>query len=80
MDDLTRRQRQVLTFIRRYMKQQQRSPTLREIAEAMEIGTTEGVMAHLRPLERKRYIARQPDTNRGIRLLGNVCPFCGGER
>lgn len=68
---LTRRQRQVLEYIR----SRRLPPTVREIAAAMCIKSPNGVLYHLNALEQKGYIARDRVTARGIRVLSEEQVF-----
>ena len=70
MDDLTARQRQVLACIADHIDRNGYPPTLREIADHLGISGTLGVMKHLRALEKKGYIEKEPGSSRGIRLAG----------
>ena len=66
----TPRQRRVLDTIRRHLAVHGRPPTIREIGEAVEIRSPNGVMSHLRPLERKGLIRRAPGKARAITAPG----------
>lgn len=67
---LTTRQQAVLSFIRNHIEQRGVAPTVREIADAFGIGSTNGVMCHLNALEKKGYIERGQGTARHIRIVG----------
>lgn len=54
METLTKRQGQVLKFMSEYHVKYSVPPTVREIADAMGIGTPNGVMCHLRFMEKER--------------------------
>ena len=68
MDQLTRRQREVYQFIRDKMKGRGYGPTVREIGEAFDISSPNGVMCHLKALEKKGIITREPNMSREIQL------------
>ena len=68
MDQLTRRQREVYQFIRDKMKGRGYGPTVREIGEAFDISSPNGVMCHLKALEKKGIITREPNMSRAIQL------------
>lgn len=72
MDDLTRRQQQVLACIDDHIERNGYPPTLREIADHLGISGTLGVMKHLQALEKKGYIEKEPGSSRGIRLAGRT--------
>lgn len=69
-DDLTRRQREVIHAILEYqLAHEGRSPSLRELRDALGVGSTATVSAHLGNLERKGYISVEPFQARSIRLI-----------
>ena len=68
MQRLTRRQTEILDFIRDYIDEQGYSPTVREIAERFGLRSTNAVVDHLRALERKGAIRREDRAARGIQL------------
>lgn len=72
-DDLTPRQRQVLTFINDYAGRWGYPPSLREIAAYLGINGTLGVSKHLEALERKGYLRRRGHGSRAI-TLANAAP------
>jgi repressor LexA len=61
-------QRNMYTFIVKYMKSQGMPPTNREIGQAMHIASTGHVDYHLGMLEKRGLISRQPKKSRGIKL------------
>jgi repressor LexA len=65
-DDLTPTQKQMLAFIAETIRDHDRSPTIREIGEAFNISSTNGVRYHLKVLEEKGYIRRERGISRGI--------------
>ncbi len=67
MQGLTRRQQQVLDFIRESILERGYPPTLREIGAHMGIRSTNGVNDHLRALERKGYLTREDMKSRALR-------------
>ena len=66
---LTDRQREVLTHIRAALERTGRPPTLRELGARLGIRSTNGVRDHLEALVAKGYLARDPRSARGLRLL-----------
>jgi len=58
----------VLRFIRGYIADKGRPPTLREIADGMGFASTNGTRYHLAVLEREGWIERDPIAARGIRV------------
>ena len=68
MEQLTSRQREVYEFIRDKMRGRGYGPTVREIGEHFEINSPNGVMCHLKALEKKGIITREPNMSRAIQL------------
>jgi repressor LexA len=58
IDKLTTRQEKVFDFIRARIKERGYGPTVREIGEHFKISSPNGVMCHLRALEKKGLITR----------------------
>lgn len=67
MQPLTKRQRQVLDFIKLSIEERGYPPTMREIGQHMRIRSTNGVNDHLKALERKGYILREDLKSRTLR-------------
>jgi repressor LexA len=70
LDNLTRRQKEVYIFIREKIRGRGYGPTVREIGENFEIRSPNGVMCHLKALEKKGLITREPNMSRAIQLTG----------
>ena len=68
-DSLTDRQRGIFDFIRDKIRGRGYGPTVREIGEQFGIASPNGVMCHLKALERKGLISRSPKQSRAIELL-----------
>jgi repressor LexA len=68
MPDLTRKQLEVLTFIRRFMESDGLPPTRGEIAEGLGLKNRQGIDQHLRALESKGAVELVPGISRGIRV------------
>jgi repressor LexA len=68
-DELTRRQSEILHFIRRHIEKTGAPPTRADICEAFGFRSPNAAEAHLRTLERKGMIEIEPGTSRGIRLV-----------
>lgn len=66
MEELTDRQRQILTFIVKETETRGFPPTIREIGEEMDISSTNGVNDHLKALERKGYLLRGEQQSRSL--------------
>ncbi len=67
---LTERQRNVYELIRSLIQSRGYGPTVREIGEHFEIKSPNGVMCHLRALEKKGLITRKANKSRAIELTG----------
>ncbi|PQJ35410.1 LexA family transcriptional regulator [Salinibacter sp. 10B] len=79
-DRLTQRQNEAYEFIRGYMDQHRKPPTLQEIGEALGIASTNGVYKLLQALEKKGWIEREKHAARGIELVDETSdPFGMGS-
>lgn len=70
LERLTRRQRDVFEFVRDKIQNRGYGPTVREIGEQFNISSPNGVMCHLKALEKKGLIRRSPNKSRAIELIG----------
>ena len=68
-DQLTKRQAQIYDFIRDKIKNRGYGPTVREIGDQFKIASPNGVMCHLKALEKKGLISREPNMSRAIQLI-----------
>jgi repressor LexA len=66
MEELTERQREILSFIVKETETRGFPPTIREIGEHMDIRSTNGVNDHLKALERKGYLNRGEQQSRSL--------------
>ena len=69
--NLTERQREIYEFIRSKIEGRGYGPTVREIGLAFEIKSPNGVMCHLKALEKKGLIKREGFSARAIELVGH---------
>ena len=69
LDALTPRQREIYGFIRDKIQIRGFPPTVREIGDRFEIKSPNGVMCHLKALQKKGLIHRDPKMSRAIQLL-----------
>jgi repressor LexA len=65
---VTDKQRRVYEFIRDKIRNRGYGPTVREIGEHFGIRSPNGVMCHLKALEKKGLITREPNMSRAIQL------------
>jgi repressor LexA len=70
LERLTERQREVYEFIREKIRNRGYGPTVREIGGQFKISSPNGVMCHLKALEKKGLIIREPNMSRAIMLAG----------
>jgi repressor LexA len=71
---LTDRQRAIYEFIREKIESRGYGPTVREIGLAFKIKSPNGVMCHLKALQTKGLINRDPMHARAIQLVGHRRP------
>jgi repressor LexA len=69
LDNLTQRQREIYRFIREKIQGRGYGPTVREIGTEFKIKSPNGVMCHLKALQKKGLILREPNMSRAIQLL-----------
>jgi len=72
---LTETQQRIFDFIRAYIQDNGYPPAIRDIGDAFDIKSPNGVMCHLRALQKKGYIHRDEKTaERGGRARGITIP------
>ena len=69
LESLTARQREIYQFIRSKIQGRGYGPTVREIGNEFDIKSPNGVMCHLKALQKKGLIHREPNMSRAIQLL-----------
>ncbi len=69
LEALTSRQREIYLFIRSKIQGRGYGPTVREIGVQFGIKSPNGVMCHLKALQKKGLIHREPNMSRAIQLL-----------
>src|SRR3954464_7731822 len=67
--DLTKRQKEIFDFIRKYAAKTGYPPTVREIGKAVGLHSSSTVHAHLANLEQLGLVRRDPSRPRGMELL-----------
>jgi repressor LexA len=67
--DLTKRQKEIFEYIRRYASKHGYPPTVREIGKAVGLTSSSTVHAHLANLEKIGLLRRDPTKPRAIELL-----------
>ena len=68
---LTKRQREIYNYIRRYIRKYGYSPTLEEIAESVGVSSLATIHKHLKNMEHKGVIQREWNRGRSIELVGS---------
>src|ERR1700687_5499348 len=71
---LTERQREIYEFIRDKIESRGYGPTVREIGLNFDIKSPNGVMCHLKALEKKGLILREGFSARAIQLIDHKHP------
>ena len=71
MSDLTKRQQEILQFIKKEVKEKGYPPSVREIGEAVGLASSSTVHGHLSKLETKGFIRRDPTKPRAIEIMGD---------
>lgn len=66
---LYKKQKQIIDFIKQYIQKNGSSPTLTEIAKAMNVNSLATIHEHLTTLEKKGVIKRFQGTVRGIQIV-----------
>ncbi|MEC9488867.1 MAG: transcriptional repressor LexA [Halanaerobium sp.] len=81
MDSLSSRQKEILDYILRQIQKKGYPPSVREIARAVDLKSPSTVHSHLRSLEEKGYIRRDPSKPRAIEILytGDGAPLMQKE-
>jgi repressor LexA len=74
---LTDRQREIYEFIENKINVRGYGPTVREIGVAFDIKSPNGVMCHLKALEKKGLIIKEPGAARAIQLVDRRLPSFG---
>ncbi|KPC99588.1 LexA repressor [Geobacillus sp. BCO2] len=69
MTKLSKRQQQILEFIKQEVRTKGYPPSVREIGEAVGLASSSTVHGHLARLENKGYIRRDPTKPRAIEIL-----------
>ena len=77
MNDLTKRQQQVLSCIEEFIEEKGYGPTVREVCNKLGLRSPSTVHVHLRALEEKGLINRDPLKSRSITLTGAAAESMG---
>lgn len=74
MTGLSHRQEQILSFIRKCVREQGYPPSVREIGDAVGLASSSTVHGHLERLQAKGYLRRDPTKPRAIEVLDEFPP------
>ena len=69
MEELTKRQAEILNYIKSYIVSRGYPPTVREIGKALGVSSPATIHAHLNNLALKGFIKKEDSKNRAIELL-----------
>lgn len=72
MGDLSEKQKQILEYMKKEVKEKGYPPSVREICEAVGLKSTSTVHGHLARLEKKGYIRRDKTKPRAIEILEHI--------
>ena len=72
MEKLTKRQQDILDFIKLKVQEKGYPPSVREIGQAVGLASSSTVHGHLSRLEEKGYIRRDPTKPRAIEILDDT--------
>lgn len=76
---LSERQKNILAFIREYVQENTRPPTIREIGRAAKISSTSVVNYNLTKLKEKGFLDREAEVSRGLRLTQKALEIFGDK-
>ncbi len=74
MHDTTERQRRILEVIRDFTSERGYPPSVREIGERVGLSSSSTIHAHLKTLERRGFISRDPTKPRALRREIGAAP------
>ncbi|NQT49261.1 transcriptional repressor LexA [Candidatus Kuenenbacteria bacterium] len=69
---LTKRQSEVLKFVKTFIKDYDYSPSYREVADGLGLSSPATVHQHLQTLKSKGYLNMDPESARGLELTSKV--------
>jgi repressor LexA len=76
-ENLTERQMEVYEFIRDKIRNRGYGPTVREIGKEFDIASPNGVVCHLKALEKKGIISRESNLSRAIQMIAEPVELRG---
>ncbi len=66
---LSPRQQEILEFIREFIRENQYPPSVRDIVKGIKMSSTSVAAYHIKQLEARGFLRRQPDISRGLELV-----------
>lgn len=69
---ISKKQQEILDYIKEMILQKGYPPSVREICEAVKLKSTSSVHSHLETLEKNGYIRRDPTKPRAIEILDDT--------
>lgn len=69
MQKLTNRQKEILTYIKKFYANHKYPPSIRQIGTALNLNSPATIHVHINNLINKGYLKRSPDSNHAIELL-----------
>lgn len=69
MTELTKRQEEIMNYIKKFIVDHGYPPTIREIGKALDLSSPATIHAHLKNLEKKGLIKKDDQKNRSLELL-----------
>jgi len=76
MSELTKRQTEILRFITTFVKDNDYSPSFREIAEGVGVSSPATVHQHVQALREKGFLNAEGETPRCLEVTSKVMNFC----
>jgi repressor LexA len=73
---LTKRQKEILDYIREFIEREGYSPSMEEIAGHFQFASLNAVFKHLEALQGRGYLHRDPNRARSIEVAGMSAPAC----
>lgn len=73
---MSKRQVEVFEFVKNFITTKGVSPTIRELAEGINVASTNSVRHYLDVLEKRNLIHAPTGKARSITLCGDRCPVC----
>jgi repressor LexA len=71
---LTKRQRQLLNYLEKFLREKGYSPSLQELARGLRLSSVATVHKHLKGLEEKGFIEREPGQYRSLAVVPRKRP------